>query len=408
MDGLPATYKAVEIKEFSPSFRKAAQVATKKTSELLEKLAARPDGVLVRVHYTTPRASDRNDSNGNYGAMDGLPFVAGFEGVGRVVKVGTGVQGFREGDAVGMVLSKRGAAAEYNVFPAHECFHLPAAIPEFLTFFNAGLTALGGLITPGAGAMRVAPGSPLSALFPSNVDAGTPYRPETVVVTAAAGGVGLMACQLALAGGNTVVGLAGNDEKLAVLKGLGVQHAVNYKSFATPQEMADRIKELAGEADIIWETVGGQTLLALSGIVAKGGRLVIIGQISNGYGDEEAAKKKQEAATGQAKLEASVSRLLAAPNPARDKAIAEVKARGGDVRSYLVTAGKQDDFFEKQVAAEVELWKMGKLKGITDDTMGFTGVDKYIDAVEYLHDGKNIGKVVVKVASDADTSAPKM
>ncbi len=62
-----------------------------------------------------------------------------------------------------------------------------------------------------------------------------------------------MACQFALAGGNTVVGLAGNDEKMAALKKLGVQHAVNYKAHGSEAQLAEHIRGLVGDVDIVWE-----------------------------------------------------------------------------------------------------------------------------------------------------------
>lgn len=142
-----------------------------------------------------------------------------------------------------------------------------------------------GLILPSAAKMRISPQSPLSKYFPENIDTSTPYNPEIVVITAAAGGVGLMASQLVVAGGNIAVGLASSDEKLTALKKLGVQYAVNYKAHGTPAELARYIKGLVGrEVDVVWETVGGEMLEALSGITGKGGRVVIIGQISLGYG----------------------------------------------------------------------------------------------------------------------------
>lgn len=324
--------------------------------------------------------------------------------------------------------SKRGGAAEYNCVPESECFILPGALPDFLTFFNAGyvksasthslsinrtvnryqhflippyysLTALCGLVLPGGGKMRIAPNSPMAKYFPENIDSSTPYKPELVVVTAAAGGVGLMACQFALAAGNQVVGLAGSDDKLAALKLLGVQHALNYKSFATPKEMAAQIKQVAGrDADLIWETVGGETLVALSEIAGDKGRLVVIGQISGGYGDDETAKKRQEDLGKPA--QPLGAQVLTAANPARDAAIANLKARNANMGAYFMSITGKDchDTFGRFVDAEVGLWESKDLKGVTDDTQKFVGVDKYVDGVEYLHKGKNIGKIVIKVS----------
>ena len=53
--------------------------------------------------------------------------------------------------------------------------------------------------------------------------------------------------------------------------------------------------------------------------------------------------------------------------------------------------------FGRFVAAEVGLWESKDLKPVTDDTQKFVGIDKYVDGVEYLHKGKNIGKIIVKV-----------
>jgi hypothetical protein len=74
---LPESYKATVIAEFSPDFRTASRVVELKTADLQAKIAEKTDHVLVKIHHTTTRASDRNDSNGRYGAFDGLPFVAG-------------------------------------------------------------------------------------------------------------------------------------------------------------------------------------------------------------------------------------------------------------------------------------------------------------------------------------------
>lgn len=101
---IPPTVRHLQIKEFSPDFRKATAVVDIPSSLLLSALADSPDSVLVKISYTTVRASDRNDSNGRYGALNGFPFTAGYEAVGRVVKAGKDVTRFKAGDAVGMLL----------------------------------------------------------------------------------------------------------------------------------------------------------------------------------------------------------------------------------------------------------------------------------------------------------------
>lgn len=391
MDTLPPTYRAVVIKgksaaeshrsdsnvavEFSPDFRKASAVATFPTWALLERLDNEPEGLLVKIHWTGSRASDRNDCSGRYGAFGGLPFVAGYEAVGRVLRVGSGVTRFRPGDAVGMILMRRGGASEYNVVPESECFSLPAALPDFTPFFNAGLTALCGLVLPKSGRMRCKADSALAKYFSENVDLSNPYVPEKVLITAAAGGVGLQAVQFALAAGNIVIALAGNDEKLDVLRSLGVQHAINYKAHGNPQQLADHIKSLVGEVDIVWETVGGAMLEALSEITAPKGRVVIIGQISLGYGAENDAKDR-ELNVNKPGAGAVMLRLLTGPNPHRDRAKEILKKKAAELTNFFLGTGKAKpaDQFRDFVAAEVGLWQSGYLKGMTDNRLQLVGV----------------------------------
>lgn len=242
----------------------------------------------------------------------------------------------------------------------------------------------------------------MSKYFPENVDTVEPYRPEICVITAAAGGVGLQACQFALAAGNIVVGLAGNEEKLAALAKLGVQHAVNYKAHGSPRELAAHIGKLAGrDVDLVWETVGGEMLVALSEIIGENGRLVIIGQISGGYGDEASAKQRQADLDKPSELRGA-GVLLAAPNPARDKALENLQQKNAKLTGYFMSITGTDcfDTFARFVAAQVGLWESKDLRPVTDDSQKFRGIDAYVDGVEYLHRGQNIGKIVVTVAED--------
>ena len=223
--------------------------------------------------------------------------------------------------------------------------------------------------------MRIKPESAMAKYFPENVDTSEPYKPEFVVVTAAAGGVGLMACQFALAAGNEVLGLAGSDDKLEAIKKLGVQHAVNYKSFSSPAEMAKKIRQMAGrDVDVVWETVGGETLVALSSIVGDKGRLCVIGQISGGYGTDADAKQRR-ANLGKPAVSLGAS-VLSAPNPARDAAIANLTAQNAKMGAYFmsITTGDAFDTFGRYVEAEVGLWESKAIRAVTDDTQKFVGV----------------------------------
>src|SRR5690606_20913445 len=100
-------------------------------------------------------------------------------------------------------------------------------------------------------------------------------RGETLLVHAAAGGVGLAAVQIGKALGATVIGTAGGPEKLALVREAGADHALDYRDGA----WVDAVKELTGRrgADVIYDPVGGETFDLSTKCVAFSGRILIIG-----------------------------------------------------------------------------------------------------------------------------------
>src|SRR6185369_1876766 len=140
------------------------------------------------------------------------------------------------------------------------------------------------------GLMRVIPGvSPSTALgvlgmpgltaYFGLLDIGQPKEGETVVVSGAAGAVGMTVCQIAKIKGCRVVGTAGSDEKCDYLRNeLGVDVAINYK---TTESMVDALKEACPKGiDVYFDNVGGEVSEAVLPLINKGARLVICGQIS--------------------------------------------------------------------------------------------------------------------------------
>ncbi|KAJ3337705.1 hypothetical protein HDU93_000653, partial [Gonapodya sp. JEL0774] len=389
---------------FSPTFPKAAEVQELPTAPLLDALAAKPDAVLVKMAYTSPRASDRNDSNGNYGKFDGFPFPAGYEGVGEILAVGSGVKDFKVGDAVGLLLFTRGGASEYLVTSENECYHIPSASPPFLTFFNAGLTAIQGLFLPTGGHLAVLPDSPMAKYIPENIPTDpAQIRPRTVLITAAAGGVGVMASQFARLAGHKVVGVAGGPVKTEFLvKELGCVKAIDYKSYPNPAALKGAILAAAPEGiDLVWDTIGGETAVAMAECLNKDGKQVIIGKISEGYGSEEDAKAKEAADSGPrtAALLFGSGASGNGPKTPRERVREIVAERGASMGGFLMS--NEGDEGRKRLtrfaAIEVGLWESKDLTGYVDDREGYVGLDKYPLAVEYLHAGKNMGKIVVKV-----------
>jgi len=127
-------------------------------------------------------------------------------------------------------------------------------------------TALGVLGMPG-----------LTAYF-GLLDIGNPKEGETVVVSGAAGAVGMTVCQIAKIKGCRVVGIAGSDEKNQYLTAeLGVDAAINYKS----PEMSRALREACPKGiDVYFDNVGGEVSDAVFPLLKHGARVVICGQIS--------------------------------------------------------------------------------------------------------------------------------
>lgn len=140
------------------------------------------------------------------------------------------------------------------------------------------------------GLMKVIPGvSPTTALgvlgmpgltaYFGLLDIGQPKEGETVVVSGAAGAVGMTVCQIAKLKGCRVVGTAGSDEKNQYLRNeLGVDATINYK---TAGNMFEALKEVCPNGvDVYFDNVGGEVSDAVMPLITNGARIVICGQIS--------------------------------------------------------------------------------------------------------------------------------
>lgn len=191
-------------------------------------------------------------AQGKYQVRMTPPFSPAESVVGRVSSVGSGVDQFAVGDRV---MTMDGAAlAEHVVANADRAF----AAPESLT---AGQST----------ALLVNYPTTYFALHErAQLQAG-----ETVLITAAAGGVGTAAIDLAKAAGAVVIAVAGGPEKTQVCADVGADFTVDYR--ATP-DFVDEVRELSGGGvDVCYEVVGGDTFQHARRCMAWDGRLLIIG-----------------------------------------------------------------------------------------------------------------------------------
>lgn len=219
-----------------------------------------PGDVLVRVAAAGVNFSDLMRRAGTYNPELPLPHAEGVEAAGTVERVGAEVQGPKAGDRVMTMLGQR-CQAEYILAPEPLVFPVPpgfsfeaaAALPL------AALTAYH-LLRTGAG---VKPG-------------------ESVLIHAAASGVGTLAVQLAKLWGARVFATASSDEKLATVRALGADETINYArdNFVT----AVLAKTDNRGVDVVLECVGGDVLAQSAKALCPGGRLVIYGRASGESG----------------------------------------------------------------------------------------------------------------------------
>lgn len=165
-----------------------------------------------------------------------LPHAMGMEASGTVEAVGAGVKHLKEGDRVAYASMPPGAYCEARVMPAAQV----CPIPDEVDFETAAAVMLQGLT--------------VEYLFHRT----TPIaKGDTVLFHAAAGGVGLIACQWARSEGITLIGTAGSDEKCALAKQNGADHVINYRT----DDFVSGVKEITGGkgVDVVMDGVGADT-----------------------------------------------------------------------------------------------------------------------------------------------------
>lgn len=165
-----------------------------------------------------------------------LPHALGMEAAGVVEAVGEGVTHLKVGDRAAYAAAPPGAYAEARVMPAAQVCLLPDAI----SFEEGAAMMLKGLT--------------VQYLFHRT----TPLsKGDTVLFHAAAGGVGLIACQWARSEGINLIGTAGTDEKCQLALAHGAAHCINYRT----EDFAARVRELTDGkgVDVVMDAVGADT-----------------------------------------------------------------------------------------------------------------------------------------------------
>jgi NADPH:quinone reductase len=190
-----------------------------------------------------------------------LPSGLGSEAAGVVEEVGPGVTGFQPGDRVAYAGGPIGAYAEVRIMPADRLVPVPAGISdsEAAAMMLKGMTAW----------YLVRRTHPVK-------------RGETILIHAAAGGVGLIACQWAKHLGATVIGTVGDDEKAALVRKNGCDHPIVYRR----EDFVARVNELTQgrKVPVVYDSVGKDTFYKSLDCLAPLGLLVSFGQSSGAIG----------------------------------------------------------------------------------------------------------------------------
>lgn len=220
----------------------------------------RPHDLLVRNASIGVNRADLSHRKGAYGrAFFGDADTMGLEIAGTVVEVGPLVQGFTVGDRV-MGIVGGGAYAELSRIDHRMAMH----VPEELALVDAGAVA------------EVFVTAHEALFHLARLQAG-----ESVLIHAAAGGVGSAAVQLAHAAGARVFATAGGDKRDAVL-GLGADEVIDYRSEDFQAEVA-RMTEGKG-VDVVIDFIGGPYLERNVRSLAVGGRMVVVGLLGGAEG----------------------------------------------------------------------------------------------------------------------------
>lgn len=185
-----------------------------------------------------------------------MPFTLGTEGAGEITAVGPGVTDLKIGDRVAYA-QPIGAYATERLMPADRA----VKIPEGIDYKTAAAMMLQGMTVRYLlrKTYKVGPGT-------------------TLLWHAAAGGVGLIACQWAKSLGATIIGTAGSDEKCKLATAAGATHVINY----TTENFVERVKAITGGklCDVVYDSIGKDTYPASLDCIKPLGLFVTFGNAS--------------------------------------------------------------------------------------------------------------------------------
>ncbi|KAK3756848.1 hypothetical protein RRG08_048894 [Elysia crispata] len=346
---IPAQMRQVLVKKLGNNFREATEVATVPVPKPEAK------EVLVRTRYVAINASDILFSAGYYTPDQQPPFAAGLEAMGEIVSTNEGSK-FAVGQNV--AFAKFGSFSEYVAVDEDSVIPVSTSDPAVLNLAVSGATA--------------------SLAFEKK---GNLKQGENVLVTAAAGGTGQIAVQLAKLAGCHVIGTCSSHEKADFLKSIGCDRPVVY----TKESLEDVLKaEYPKGVDVVYECIGDEVLETCLKNLNVFGRLIVIGAIS-GY------EKGGSMANSRPPSHIPFMMLQ----------------KSADVRGFFLLHYSND--IPAHIQRLTQLMASGKLKVAVDkgqksEKGPFRGINMIYDAVDHMYARKNTGKVIVEIGSSPDST----
>jgi NADPH:quinone reductase-like Zn-dependent oxidoreductase len=318
----------------------------------------KPGEVLIRVKAIGVNFGDILQRMGLYPKAPNPPFIPGLEVAGVVEKAvdggrSTAAAPLRPGDAV-TALTKFNAYAEWVAVPAEHAYRLP----QGMTFEDAAaipanyLTAYHSIFTMG----NLQPG-------------------DRILIHGAAGGVGIAAVQLARARGLLIFGTAG-DSKQEYLRKIGVDHAIDHEK----TDFLQTVRKYAPEGiEMVMDPIGGRSFSRSYECLCPTGRLVI-------YGFSVCVGK-----SGKRNLLRGLSGLLQTPR------FHPLKLMSGNISVIGISLGglqARPALLQGEIDEVFRLYGSGKIRPVVGKTFPLA---QAAEAHRYIHDRKNIGKVILTI-----------
>jgi NADPH-dependent curcumin reductase CurA len=366
----------------SNKYREATEKRTRDLNTLKQLVSSKDGLLLVKNTFAGIQASEIMISNGVYGPLSQLgksfePVVAGGEACGVIVDMSSDLKQNKNSpyqiNRHVLFAAYTHGYTEYHVIEAKIAFPIPESRPEFVSIIISGTTAY----------LALEQNAKLNLSDTTNAVGNN--NKLTCLVTGASGATGTFAVQFAKRCGYHVIGTCGDDEKKEMLtEKLHCDRVVNYKT-----ENLDSVlrSEYPKGIDLIYEGVGGNMFDTCVKHLAKFGHIIIIGSISDYKNDS--AETRTKTVPVQQSAAALTTKLL----------FGSKTASGFFLMDYSFHPTKKHDFVQS-LKKIIEWYYKEKTLFVPVDDYCFQslnhGVDSVQDAVEYLHSGRNIGKVFVQ------------